>query len=111
MSGRPLPPEGIERGGDDRRRYLKELAQYLRHGERTVGRWEATEGLPVRRHVHEKRGSVYAYRSELDAWRERRTQRAEPAVPPEVKPRRGWRRAGAWGGALLLISAGSLSVA
>ncbi|HYL37021.1 MAG TPA: tetratricopeptide repeat protein [Bryobacteraceae bacterium] len=37
-------------------------------GERTVRRWEELEGLPVHRLAHEKRGSVYAYRSELDAW-------------------------------------------
>ncbi len=46
----------------------KEIAAYLKHGVRTVQRWEQTEGLPVHRHPHHKRDSVYAYTSELDAW-------------------------------------------
>ncbi len=51
----------------------KEIAAYLRREVRTVQRWEKTEGLPVHRHMHEKQGSVYAFKSELEAWwRERR---------------------------------------
>jgi hypothetical protein len=46
----------------------KEIAVFLRRGVRTVQRWEATEGLPVRRHDHLKRGSVYALRSDIDLW-------------------------------------------
>jgi len=46
----------------------KEIAGYLKRGERTVRRWEQVEGLPVHRHVHEKAASVYAYSGELDAW-------------------------------------------
>src|SRR5579872_4605693 len=46
----------------------KEIAGYLNHGVRTVQRWEETEGLPVHRHAHEKRDSVYAYPDELDGW-------------------------------------------
>jgi hypothetical protein len=34
-----------------------------------VQRWEKREGLPIHRHHHHKLGSVYAFRSELDAWR------------------------------------------
>ena len=30
------------------------------------------EGMPVHRHLHDKRGSVYALSSELDAWRQSR---------------------------------------
>ena len=47
----------------------KEIASYLRRSERTVCRWEDTEELPVHRQLHEKRGSVYAYTDELEAWR------------------------------------------
>ena len=36
-------------------------------------RWEKEEGLPVHRHVHKKLGTVYAHRSELDAWRRGRS--------------------------------------
>ena len=62
----------------------KEIASYLNRSERTVRRWEAREGLPVHRLVHDKRGSVYAFPSELDAWRDSRQQliAAEPIEPP-----------------------------
>jgi tetratricopeptide (TPR) repeat protein len=50
----------------------KEIAAYLNRSERTVRRWEEQEGLPVLRLQHNKRGSVYAYAAELDAWRESR---------------------------------------
>ena len=33
-------------------------------------RWEADEGLPVHRHMHRALGSVYAFRSEIEAWRQ-----------------------------------------
>ena len=47
----------------------KEIAQYLNRSERTVQRWERESGLPVRRVKSAKdAGSVYAIRSELDAW-------------------------------------------
>ena len=62
----------------------KEIAAYLQRDARTVTRWEKAEGLPVRRHLHQARSSVYAYPSELQAWRARRkpeTPRAAPAVP------------------------------
>src|SRR6266852_4281726 len=52
-----------------------EIAAYLRREIRTVQRWERYQGLPVRRLQIGKRGSVYAYRSELDKWyRERQPQ-------------------------------------
>ncbi len=46
----------------------KEIAGYLNRTIRTAERWERTEGLPVHRHGHHKRGSVYALTSEIDAW-------------------------------------------
>jgi len=51
----------------------KEIAVYLDRDMSTVRRWEKEEGLPVHRHVHNKRSTVYAYRSEIDAWRENRS--------------------------------------
>ena len=63
------PPVG--RAGD-RLESWKEIAVYLARDERTVRRWEKQEGLPVRRHVHQRQSSVYAYKSELDAWRQSR---------------------------------------
>ena len=50
----------------------KEIAAYLKRDVRTVSRWEKEESLPVHRHLHQSRASVYAYASELDAWREQR---------------------------------------
>ena len=47
----------------------KEIAVYLRRDVSTVRRWEKYERLPVRRHHHLSRASVYAYAAELDAWR------------------------------------------
>ncbi len=58
---------GSDRTGD-RLDSWKEIAAYLKRGARTVQRWEREEGLPVHRLVHDKLGSIYAYRSELDAW-------------------------------------------
>src|SRR5436305_1156146 len=46
----------------------KEIASYLRRDVRTVQRWEKKEGLPVYRHLHDKLGSIYAYRNELTQW-------------------------------------------
>lgn len=45
----------------------KAIAAYLKRDERTVRRWEK-EGLPVHRHLHAKKASVYAYPAEIDLW-------------------------------------------
>ena len=58
----------------------KEIAVHLGREIRTVQRWEKTEGLPVRRHEHLKKSTVYAYASELDDWFKRR----QPADDPEA---------------------------
>jgi TolB-like protein/Tfp pilus assembly protein PilF len=52
----------------DRLDSWKEIASYLRRDVRTVQRWEKKEGLPVYRHLHDKLGSIYAYRNELTDW-------------------------------------------
>ena len=70
---------------DDRLDSWKEIASYLRRGVRTVRRWEREEGLPVHRHVHRVAGSVYAYKSEVDRWREAR----RTPVPTSAARRRG----------------------
>jgi Tol biopolymer transport system component len=46
----------------------KEIAAYLNRDVTTVQRWEKREGMPVHRHLHDRIGSVYASRAELDAW-------------------------------------------
>lgn len=67
-NGVPARVPAVGRGAEDRLYGWKEIASHLRHGIRTVQRWEQREGLPVHRHPHEKRDAVYAYRSELDNW-------------------------------------------
>ncbi|MCH7904527.1 MAG: PD40 domain-containing protein [Armatimonadetes bacterium] len=62
----PLEPRDSAAGG--RLDSWKEIAAYLDREDRTVRRWEKTEGLPVHRHVHSKRATVYAFKAELDAW-------------------------------------------
>ena len=49
----------------------KEIAAYLERDERTARRWEKSSGLPIQRHGQGKGSSVYAYPSEIDAWRVR----------------------------------------
>lgn len=46
----------------------KEIAAYVHRDVTTVQRWEKREGMPVHRHLHDRMGSVYAFRAELDAW-------------------------------------------
>jgi len=66
------PPESSA----DRLDSWKEIAAYLKRDERTVRRWEKG-GLPVRRKVHKKQASVFAYRAEIDAWWNSDRQRLE----------------------------------
>ncbi len=99
------PDPGPEPPAEGRLDSWKEIASYLRRDVRTVQRWEKSEGLPVRRHLHDSLGSVYAYRHELDAWREGR----QPALSAlEAAAARGRRRLqwAALGGLVVLASAG-----
>lgn len=59
----------------------KEIAAYLNRDITTVQRWEKREAMPVHRHLHAKRGSVYALTCELDAWVVSRRARIEAALP------------------------------
>ena len=52
----------------DRLDSWKAIARHINRSERTARRWEAEEGMPVHRHMHQSQASVYAYVSELDAW-------------------------------------------
>jgi TolB-like protein/Tfp pilus assembly protein PilF len=76
--------------GADRLDSWKEIAAHLRRQVRTVQRWEKSEGLPVHRHLHQKLGSVYAYRAELDSWWKERRAALEhgPGHPPGGHERR-----------------------
>jgi TolB-like protein/Tfp pilus assembly protein PilF len=71
----------------DRLSSWKEIAAYFKSGVRTVQRWERLEGLPVHRHQHQKAGTVYANKSELDAWwkdRQRQLAHQDAAPTPEA---------------------------
>jgi len=79
---------------EDRLDSWKEIAAYLSRDVTTVQRWEKREGMPVHRHLHDRLGSVYASRAELDEWARSRNLRAtqesgnhaslsnSPASPP-----------------------------
>src|SRR6266446_7355416 len=68
--GSPLPGKKLDSWG--------EIASYLRREVRTVQRWEGTEDLPVHRHEHKKKSTVYAYAGELDAWIKNRQPKDDP---------------------------------
>ena len=72
MSASEPPDRPRDGPSDDRFESWKEIAAYLRRDVKTVQRWERREGLPVRRHLHDKQASVFAFKAELDAWRHRR---------------------------------------
>jgi TolB-like protein/tetratricopeptide (TPR) repeat protein len=78
-SGANLGPEGSSLPGKKLVSW-KEIAGHLGRETRTVQRWEKTEGLPIRRHEHQKKSTVYAYTIELDEWFKRR----QPADDPEA---------------------------
>jgi Tol biopolymer transport system component len=61
---------------EDRLDSWKEIAAYLNRDVTTVQRWEKREGMPVHRHVHDRMGSVYGSRAELDDWVRSRNLRA-----------------------------------
>src|SRR5579872_5350435 len=82
---------------DDRLDSWKEIAAHLNRDVTTVQRWEKREGMPVHRHQHDRMGSVYASRAELDAWTRTRNLPAVPAngnsvpalsstTPPQATP-------------------------
>ena len=66
---------------EERLESWKEIAAYFKRDVRTVQRWEQRGRLPVHR-LADNLGGVYAFRSELDAWRATSQQRlAERATP------------------------------
>jgi len=98
----------------DRLDSWKEIAAYLRRDVTTVQRWEKRERLPVHRHQHDRQGTVYAYRSELDRWRAQRQQPGSAGAGDRGEgAERGGRRP-AWLGlaiaAALLLTAGAAVV-
>lgn len=121
----PDSRERAERPAGDRLDSWKEIASYLKRDVTTVQRWERREGMPVHRHLHDKLGSVYAFRSDLDAWAlgrhgpptidsDRSPEQAPEGAPPQSRdtapiapPALARRRLGVWTlaiGVLLLVA-------
>ena len=83
---------------EDRLDSWKEIAAYLKRDVTTVQRWEKREEMPVHRHLHDRMGSVYASKAELDAWTRSRNLPAaqengngavapQPPAPPPLPAR------------------------
>ncbi len=72
MADQPCETPAPEKPSEKHLDSWKEIAVYLSRDVATVQRWEKREGMPVHRHLHSKRGSVYAVPAELEAWRESR---------------------------------------
>src|SRR5215207_7987597 len=103
----PGSPASVERTPDDRLDSWKEIAAFIKRDVKTVQRWEKREGMPVHRHVHDKLGSVYAFRADLDAWsRNRRLSTSETSDP---EGRTGTAVARRWPSLWPLVSAGAIA--
>lgn len=85
--------ESTELGwAEDRLDSWKDIANYFGRVVRTVQLWERREGLPIHRHFHKQLGSVFAFRSELNAWRSQasainREPEAKAAAVPFSTPK------------------------
>src|SRR5258708_18545190 len=82
----PLKAKARDAVGEQLGRRLdswKEIASWFERSEKTVRRWEQREGMPVHRLLHEKRGTVYAYSGELEAWRQSRNGKASEEASAE----------------------------
>jgi Tol biopolymer transport system component len=94
----------------------KKIAAYLKRDVSTVQRWERREAMPVHRHLHDKQGSVYAFRSELDAWWGGRSARlareqssaAETATAGDEDPPRAHRHRWLWWAAAAVLACASI---
>jgi TolB-like protein/Tfp pilus assembly protein PilF len=85
----------------------KEIAAYLRRDVTTARRWEKQERLPVYRLQHSKIGSIYAYTSELDSWRDQQALGGAtdaPAAEADHQPTKIWRaRRGLFVGGVVFV--------
>ena len=64
----------------------KEIASHLGREVRTVQRWERSEGLPVYRHEHLRKSTVYAFANELDDWIKKRQPKDDPEADAAFEP-------------------------
>jgi len=82
LPGTPLS----ERPPEDRLDSWKEIAAYLNRDVTTVQRWEKREAMPVHRHLHDRIGTVYASRAELDVWVRGRNLQAQENESSDPSP-------------------------
>ena len=102
--GKPQsPPEPFESPATEMLDSWKEIAAYLKRDESTVRRWEK-EGLPVHRHTHKRKATVYAHKSEIDVWWNDGQDRLE--VIETAAPVRRWRVVWWAAAALMLLAVG-----
>jgi Tol biopolymer transport system component len=102
---------------EDRLHSWKEIAAYLKRDVRTVQRWEKREEMPVHRHLHDRIGSVYASRADLDAWIRSRNLRSGQEIGdntvspgPPGQARRPAPLLSHWGVVLSLAVAGAAAI-
>ena len=60
----------------------KEIAVFLKCGVRTAQRWERNENLPTHRHSHIRRGTVYAFKDEIQEWM--KSREGSQTIPPKA---------------------------
>jgi len=77
------PPQPDREADGGRLLGWKAVAVYLGRDIRTVQRWETSEQLPIHRLGHQRQGSAYAFKSELDTWQT--TRSIDPVAVAEVK--------------------------
>jgi tetratricopeptide (TPR) repeat protein len=70
---------------DDLLQSWKEIAAYLGRSERTCRRWETEFRLPIHRMDSSVRGSVFAYKSELDRWMDAILHEKRRGPPPKKR--------------------------
>ncbi|HKV42172.1 MAG TPA: hypothetical protein VJX67_23410, partial [Blastocatellia bacterium] len=116
-AGDPAGENRASRDSSARLDSWKAVAAYLGRSDKTVRRWEEKEGLPIHRLQHDKRGSIYAYKQELDEWWQLRRNTiiepeqgltGDPQTP--VLPDRPWRSPRALWLAVLIVIAAALFV-
>jgi len=90
MADTPLSRPPATQTSDGRLNSWKEISAYLGKDVRTAIRYAKDRGMPVHRVPGGKRGAVYAYAHELDAWLSNGAAKRQ-AVEPESARRAPWR--------------------
>jgi hypothetical protein len=96
----------VPSNGPDRLDSWKAITAYLNRDERTVRRWERERGFPIRRVPGGRGNSVFAYRSEIDAW-----LTSDTANRPDTPIARNPADVTSWPSLSMLAGAGALAAA